>query len=443
MEEITMAAAPQEVSRTTTLADLQHRSQPREAQMPTVRAGFSDLAGFELAQRAAKALAASTLVPKNYQGNLADCIVALELAQRIGASPLMVMQNLYIVHGRPAWSSQFLIAAVNQCGRFTALQYEWTGKVNTDDSWTCRAWAKDRSTGERVQGPAVSIAQAKKEGWYAKNGSKWQTLPELMLMYRAGRFLRAHQRARADDGPFHAGRGCRHHRPAAGRQRALRGKPRLPDGPRRAIDVEKFKFPPQPHYTLHDCFTDYSRERLIAKGKDSARAWIGFNNFFEIVPPQQAGDRHQRGPGDRFVDMRMQSVGSRLTPRRELSLVAAAVKYAHRRNRIKEIPYIELPDEPVQAPSAALRGGVPPRDAPAHEPAAAEVLPSRLLHRAPRPGDRGAHVGPRRLPPLHARLQRAREAPGHEQAAQRRVSHPRRVPADPAGLEGRSRVTST
>jgi hypothetical protein len=67
-------------------------------------------------------------VPKNYQGNLPNCIIALELAQRIGASPLMVMQNLYIVHGRPAWSSQFLIAAVNQCGRFTALQYEWTGK---------------------------------------------------------------------------------------------------------------------------------------------------------------------------------------------------------------------------------------------------------------------------------------------------------------------------
>ena len=152
--------------------------------MPTVRAGFSDLAGFELAQRAAKALAASSLVPKNYQGNLADCVVALELAQRIGASPLMVMQNLYIVHGRPAWSSQFLIAAVNQSGRFTALQYEWTGTRGKDD-WGCRAHAKDRATGERVQGPLVTIKTAKDEGWFQKSGSKWQTIPELMLMYRA------------------------------------------------------------------------------------------------------------------------------------------------------------------------------------------------------------------------------------------------------------------
>lgn len=177
-----MAALPK------TINELRAQETAREAQLPQVRAGFSDLSGFELAQRAAKALAASSLVPQNYQGNLPDCIVALELAQRIGASPLMIMQNLYIVHGRPAWSSQFLIAAVNQCGRYTALQYEWTGERGKDD-WTCRAYARDKATGERVQGPAVSIAMAKREGWYDKKGSKWQTIPELMLMYRAATFF--------------------------------------------------------------------------------------------------------------------------------------------------------------------------------------------------------------------------------------------------------------
>jgi hypothetical protein len=171
----------------TTLADLR-APQPRETQLPAVRAGFNDLAGFELMQRGAKAFAASSLVPQAYQNNVPNCIIALELAQRIGASPLMVAQNLYVVHGRPSWSAQFLIAAVNQCGRFTALQYEWSGKANTDE-WTCRAWAKDKATGDRVQGPAVSIAMAKKEGWYAKNGSKWQSIPELMLMYRAATFF--------------------------------------------------------------------------------------------------------------------------------------------------------------------------------------------------------------------------------------------------------------
>jgi hypothetical protein len=72
--------------------------------MPVVKMGWNDLQGFELMQRAAKALAASTLVPQQFQGNLPNCLIALEMAQRIGASPLMVMQNLYIVHGRPGWS---------------------------------------------------------------------------------------------------------------------------------------------------------------------------------------------------------------------------------------------------------------------------------------------------------------------------------------------------
>lgn len=50
-----------------------------------------------------------------------------------------------------------------------------------------------------------------------------------------------------------------------------------PYGPRRPIDLERFKFPPQPHYTLHDGCCDYASERLINKGKDCKRAWTGFN----------------------------------------------------------------------------------------------------------------------------------------------------------------------
>ena len=64
-----------------------------------------------------------------YQGekNLPNCIVALEMANRIKMSPLMVMQNLYIVHGNPGWSSKFLIAALNVSGRFSPIRYEWRG----------------------------------------------------------------------------------------------------------------------------------------------------------------------------------------------------------------------------------------------------------------------------------------------------------------------------
>ncbi len=158
---------------------------PAEMQMPQVSVGLTNLQGFELAQRAAKLLASSTLVPKEYQGNLPNCVIALNMAQRVGADPLMVMQNLVIVHGRPTWSAQFLIATVNTCGRFSALRFEFFGERNTDE-WGCRAWAIEKATGEKLVGSDVTIGIAKKEGWYGKNGSKWQSIPQQMLMYRAG-----------------------------------------------------------------------------------------------------------------------------------------------------------------------------------------------------------------------------------------------------------------
>lgn len=173
----------------TSLATMQAKvNTPKEAGLPAVMAGFESLQGFELAQRIAKVFASSTLVPKNYQGNMADCIVALNMAHRIKADPLMVMQNLYVVQGRPSWSSQFLIATFNGCGRFSAIRYEFVGERGSDQ-WGCRAYASEKATGDVIMGAVVTIDLAKKEGWYAKNGSKWQTMPEQMLMYRAASWL--------------------------------------------------------------------------------------------------------------------------------------------------------------------------------------------------------------------------------------------------------------
>jgi len=145
-----------------------------------------------LTQRAAKLLASSSLVPKEFQNNIANCVVALNMANRMGADPLMTMQNLYIVHGRPSWSSQFLIATFNTCGRFSALRYRWTGQAATD-THGCVAYAIELSTGELLEGSEITVGMAKREGWYGKTGSKWQSMPEQMLRYRAaGWFIRAY-----------------------------------------------------------------------------------------------------------------------------------------------------------------------------------------------------------------------------------------------------------
>lgn len=151
-----------------------------------ITAGFSSLAGFELLNRMAKLFSGSSLVPDTYKGekNMGNCIIALNMAQRMNADPLMVMQNLYVVYGQPAWSSKFLIALFNMCGRYSSIHYDSTGEEGTD-SWGCVAWAIEKSTGEKLTGPEVTIAIAKKEGWYEKNISKWKTMPGQMLRYRA------------------------------------------------------------------------------------------------------------------------------------------------------------------------------------------------------------------------------------------------------------------
>ena len=142
---------------------------------------------FELAQREARALAASSLVPDAYRDDVPNCLIAMEYATRIGASVLAVMQNLHVIKGKPSFSSSFLIGTVNASGEFTKLRFRMQGEENSD-SWGCRAYAADKETGEECPGALVTIAMAKAEGWFSKAGSKWKTIPELMLQYRSAAF---------------------------------------------------------------------------------------------------------------------------------------------------------------------------------------------------------------------------------------------------------------
>lgn len=160
---------------------------PQMPQTEMVQAGFFNAQSFDLIQRVAKGFASSDMVPAQYQGNLANCMIALDMAGRMGASPLMVMQNLYIVYGTPSWSAKFLIATLNACGRYTSLRYEWKGEPG-DDDYGCRAWSIEKSTNERLKGIWVTWEMVKAEGWSGKKGSKWLTMPDQMFVYRAATF---------------------------------------------------------------------------------------------------------------------------------------------------------------------------------------------------------------------------------------------------------------
>lgn len=187
-------------------------------------------AGFRQLQRVATALSSSTMVPVQYRAftevkeygrvtgyldnpaGLPNCVVALNMAVRMNADPLMIMQNLHVIEGRPSWSSQFIIAMLNSSGKFSPLRFElsepgeeetieyqvnvWKNGNKTVEQRTatfrhqsCVAWVIEKETGERLQSPRVTMAMARDEGWIGKNGSKWQTMQEVMLQYRTASLL--------------------------------------------------------------------------------------------------------------------------------------------------------------------------------------------------------------------------------------------------------------
>jgi len=198
--------------------------------------GFLTSAGFDQLLRVSNMLSSSTMVPVAYRAykeikqggqvvgyeknsaGIANCAVALNMAQRMNADPLMIMQNLHIIEGRPSWSSAFIIASINSCGRYSSLRFvlgepgdvievpytvtEWVASPGSSKKrpnevtktikvrhQTCMAWAIEKETGERLESPVVSIQMALDEGWLTKKGSKWQTIPELMLRYRCASFF--------------------------------------------------------------------------------------------------------------------------------------------------------------------------------------------------------------------------------------------------------------
>lgn len=145
---------------------------------------------FEVMQRMAQMYTTSTIVPDRYKGNIGNCVIALDMAMRMGCNPLMCMQNLYIVNGDPSFSSKFLIATINASGRFSPLRYEFKGEEGTPQ-YGCRCVAyesSDKEHKEPLHGDWITISMADKEGWITKKGSKWQSMPSQMLRYRAAAF---------------------------------------------------------------------------------------------------------------------------------------------------------------------------------------------------------------------------------------------------------------
>ena len=138
------------------------------------------------APKTAEFLAQSSFVPENYRGKAADCLIAIDFSQRVHIAPLTVMQNLYVVKGKPSWSGQFCMALIRANPGFANVRVVYTGTKGTDNRG-CYVTALRTSDGSVVDGTEVTISMAKAEGWISN--TKWKNMPEQMLAYRAAAFF--------------------------------------------------------------------------------------------------------------------------------------------------------------------------------------------------------------------------------------------------------------
>ena len=190
--------------------------------LQSTKINMFDPVQFESLQRLCKMYVISELVPETYrpvpnkrteQQAIANCVIAIGMAQRMNADHLMVMQNLDVIQGRPSFSAKFLIGMVNSCGRFAPIRYKMTdlGEIKNvqyqEKVWVngqskmetrtypnpikniqCIAYTTERGSDEVLESSPISIEMAIKQGWYTKSGSKWPDMPVLMLQYRAASF---------------------------------------------------------------------------------------------------------------------------------------------------------------------------------------------------------------------------------------------------------------
>lgn len=192
-----MATAEQEQTEALTPAD-KLSPELRAEMLSGERSMFFNVALYEHSQRVAQMFAHSTMVPKHFQGNVGNCMIALNYAHRLGADPFMTLQSLYVVHGRPGLEAKLVIAQINASNKYSQpIKYKWLDDKGNEttpeevirdsarDGYGCRAYSVESKSGETVYGPKVTWGIAKKEGWLNKDGSKWKSIPEIMFNYRA------------------------------------------------------------------------------------------------------------------------------------------------------------------------------------------------------------------------------------------------------------------
>lgn len=153
--------------------------------MPQTVSMWNNTTLFNQTYKMAGMFAASDLVPPAYKGNVSNCMIAIDIANRMGLSPITITQNSQIVKGHFTWTGSACKSMIDSCGKYRKTRYVEVGKRGEDD-WGFYLEAEDRD-GNIINGVTVTLGMAKAEGW--TSNPKWRSMPELMMKYRCASFF--------------------------------------------------------------------------------------------------------------------------------------------------------------------------------------------------------------------------------------------------------------
>ncbi len=137
---------------------------------------------FEEAWRIAQVLADSDMVPKDYKGKPANCMVAMQWGNDVGLPGLQALQNIAVINGRPSIWGDAALALVQSHPAYVGHR-EWMEGEGENRVACCAVTRK--GSPEHIQ--RFGVAEAKKASLWGKQGP-WQQYPDRMMQMRARGF---------------------------------------------------------------------------------------------------------------------------------------------------------------------------------------------------------------------------------------------------------------
>lgn len=133
---------------------------------------------FEQALTFCDYLADSDLVPKDFKGKPANCLIAIQWGAELGLKPLQAVQNIAVINGRAALWGDAVIALVRSSPLCEYI-------TESDDGHAAICKVKRRGEAEEIR--TFSMDDAKAAGLSGKQGP-WTQYPKRMRQMRARAF---------------------------------------------------------------------------------------------------------------------------------------------------------------------------------------------------------------------------------------------------------------